>query len=400
MMNLSTKQYKLLIMFFSIPLVLYMAYGYANAFTTYFCDGFLRWQEGACILHGVYPMDIILGRIPSIPEFGVFDNTTTTVPWSYFLANIFYPGVFPTWNSAKIWCLALFTVLGVTCALILYKTFLNARLSKLLSVFLCIQFFVHFGWGSSLNKLNNGMFCILALLMVLLLLEYQPHNTKNEMEIGFLMVIAMLKPQVAMLFYIPLLFRKYYKSIFLSGCILLISWLGVSAMVHVSPLTILIEQFQVGADLKQTSVYVYYGIFDFLTRFGFSTAFIMLLEAAVFIPLTFMLCYRYRNCSAWVSFSIPALFMLFWCYHHNTDIEIVGILMICIAFLLLSDSHLKKGEQVYCIFLLLFNLCPIIYTYYEISPSIPFLQRIFYLVGLFIILKHADFFTALSNKTP
>lgn len=394
-MKITEKQFKLLIIFFSIPLILFMLYGYLKAFLTT-ADGFLRWQECACILHGIYPMDIILGKVPVIEEFGVFDHSTTTIPWSYLLSNILYPG-FLSWNAAKLWFISLFTVCAVLCAFFLYKNFFLSSHNKFLSIFLCIQFFVHFGWGSSLNKLNNGMFCVLAIIMILILMEYYPHTTKNEILIAFLMVIAMLKPQITLLFYIPLLIRKYYKSIFLSGGILLASWLSVSAIISVPPLTILLEQFQVGIDLKYTSVYVYYGILDFLTIFGISTNYIMLMEATIFIPIVFILCYRFRHASTWVIFSIPALFMLFWCYHHNTDIQIIGILMVCIAYLLFTEPNLPKTEQAYCIFLLLFNLCPISYLYYEISPLIPFLQRIFYLFGLILILKHHHCYISLKT---
>ncbi len=394
-MKLSKTQYKLLILFFSIPLTLFMIYGYLKAFPTK-ADGFLRWQECACILHGIYPMDIILGRIPSIEAFGVFDHSTTTIPWSYLLSNILYPG-FLSWTAAKIWFLCLFTICAAFCAFFLHKIFLRSSHNKFLSVFLCIQFFVHFGWGSSLNKLNNGMFCILAILAILIIMEYYPHTTKNEILIALLMVIAMLKPQIALLFYIPLLIQKYYKSILISGSILLASWLGVSAIVNVSPLTILLEQFQVGVDLKYISVYVYYGILDFLTSFGISTNLIMLIQAAIFIPIVFILCYRFRQSSSWVIFSIPALFMLFWCYHHNTEVQIVGILMVCISYLLFTETKLTKPEQLYCVFLLLFNLIPISYLYYEISPLIPFLQRMFYFAGLILILKYSDSFSSLKS---
>lgn len=389
-MKLSDKQYKLLILFFSIPLILFMAYGYLKAFPAS-GDGFLRWQECACILHGIYPIDIILGRTPAIAEFGVFDNSITTIPWSYLLCNIFYPG-FLSWNIAKIWCLCLFSIWSILCVFTLYKKFPRTSHNKSLAVILCIQFFVHFGWGSSLNKLNNGMFSILAILTILILMEYYPHNLKSELLIAIFMTLAMLKPQVALLFYIPLLIQKYYKSILISGSILLLSWLGVSAIINVSPLIILLEQFQIGTDLKYTSVYVYYGILDFLTNFGISTSFIMLTEAAIFIPIVFILCYRFRQSSTWVVFSVPSIFMLFWCYHHNTEVQIVGFSIICITYLLFTDSSLKKHEQIYCIFLLLFNLCPISYLYYEISPLIPLFQRIFYLLGLILILKHSEHF--------
>lgn len=387
-MKLSDKQYKLLILFFSIPLILYMIYGYLRAFSAT-GDGFLRWSECAYILHGIYPMDIVLGRIPAIAEFGFLDSSITTIPWSYLLSNIFFPG-FLSYSAAKAWCLCLFTIWTVCCVLFLYKCFIRSCPNKLLVILLCIQFFVHFGWGSSLNKLNNGMFSVLAIVSILILMEYYPHVTKNEILIAFLMVIAMLKPQVALLFYIPLFLQKYYKSIVISGGILLASWLGVSAIIHVSPFTILLEQFQVGSNLKHISVYVYYGILDFLTKFGVSTTYIMLMEAAFSIPIVFILCYRFRKASTWVIFSIPAVFMLFWCYHHNMEVQIVGILMVCISYLLFTDSLLNKLAQAYCIFLLLFNLCPILYSYYEISPLIPFLQRIFYLLGLILVLKHSD----------
>lgn len=383
---LSRRKLMILNLFLLAVSAVYACYGYLHGIKALFCDGFLRWQECACVLHGIYPMDIILGRRPSIKSFGLFDNTTTTIPWSYTLSNFFYPG-FLSWTGAKIWALALFTAAGIFCAVMLFRCLRRRFPDSNIRVMFVLIWFSSFGWGSAIGKLNNGMFTCLSLLLVLLLLEYYPDTLKYEVLIGLLMTAAMLKPQIALLFYIPLLFMKRYRSIILSGAVTLAGWLGASAVLQVAPLTILSDQFHVGADLHSTSVYVYYGILDFLTRFSFTTRTIMLLQVCLFVPLAFWLGWKLRHASLWLQFSIPSVFALLWCYHHNTDLEIIGILMIALAQLMLSrtGSHIR----LFCLLLLLFNLIPISYTYYVASPIIPLLQRLFYIAGLFILLRCA-----------
>lgn len=385
-MNLAfSKKIKIFSVIMILPASFYLLYGFVHALKAYTCDGLLRWQECACVLRGIYPMDIILGRRSIIAAYGYFDNTATTIPWSYLLSNLFYPGFLPWW-AVKIWALFLFVVFAMLCIYFINKLLEPSHPAAYARIFFILILFANFGWGSALGKLNNGMFTVLALLLILLLLEYYPVTWRNDILIASLLVIAMLKPQIALLFYIPLFMQKRIRSIVLSIGIILSAWGIVSLILQVPPLTILLEQFQVGSDLKVTSVYVYYGIFDFLTYFSFSTRQIMLLQFIIFIPLTFFLCYLYRKASLWIQFSIPSTFALFWCYHHNTDLEIIGILMISCAMLLFTST--KKHTKQWIILLLLFNVIPISYAYYNISPIIPFMQRIIYLSGLIILLYH------------
>ena len=368
--------------------LVYLLYGYLHAMIAIACDGYLRWAECACLLHGIYPMDIILGRLSIQAPYTHFDNTATTIPWSYLLSNFFYPG-FLTWPQARMWALMLFTVCFLLSMLLLWKYLRRITGNRNFFFLTVLIWSSNFGWGSALTKVNNGMFTCISILVVLLLLEYGENSLRNDIFLALLMVVAMLKPQIALLFYIPLLYRKKYRSIFLSGVILLAAWIGAAVLLQISPLTILLEQFQVGADLKVTSVYVYYGLFDFLTRFGISTRFIMILQFAVFIPLAFVLGYMLRKSSMWIQFAVPSVLTLLWCYHHNTDLQVIGILMICIGHLMVNAHH-NTRLQLCCLLLLLFNLLPISYAYYDITPALPFLQRMVYLAGLILVIRHRD----------
>lgn len=100
-----------------IPALVYLGFGFLHGIAAFSCDGYLRWEEDACLLHGIYPMDIVLGRRPVTEVYTYFNNTTTTIPWSYLLSNLFYPG-WVSWTATKYWALFVFVAMATFTGLL------------------------------------------------------------------------------------------------------------------------------------------------------------------------------------------------------------------------------------------------------------------------------------------
>lgn len=345
-------------------------------------DGWLKRMENFYVLQGINPADIVQGRLE-----GALPANTITVPWSYLLSGIFYPS-FLSWRRAAVWCAACAVLFALCCLALMYTRLRAEYQNREIAIFLCLTFFAQYGWYCALNKLNNGMFCTTAIMLSLLILEYGKRTRGNEYLVGILMSIATLKPQMALLFFIPILYRRCYRSILTTGVILIALWGAAAAITRVSPLTMLIEQLEIGKGLT-SEVSSYYGILDYLTVLGVSSSLVLLIQFAIFVPLTFVLCWRCRRHSLWVQFAIPATFTLLWCYQHNSDIEIIGILMVAAAGMLLQGQIRSKKQRLFIAALYLMNLVPILYTVYYRYPVVPIAQRLFYAAGLCIVLHNA-----------
>lgn len=379
-----------------IPLVGYHFLGFYFGITGS-NDGFLRWQENSYLLLGIYPVDIISGNAAPIDYIGVIGTNMATVPWSYLLSNLLYPGFF-NWKYARIWYFSLFIILTATCCSLLIKNLRKQSFLNYQIIFILFLFFAQFGWASALSKQNNAMFTVISLFIVLLLCEYYPDNFKNNFLIAILMSIAMLKPQIALLFYIPLFWKKRYFSIIASGSIISISWGIVCIISNTSPVTSLIQQLNIVTKYAQTTLYSYIGIFDFLRSSGISYIILLISEMILCLIICFMLGYKIKSSSIWLQFSIPSAFSLLWCYNQSMDLCILSFMIACCGFLLLKNENLPSSQLLYILFLLCFNILPISHTLYAKHPLLPILQRTFYIVGLIILLKNQSFFKIVSER--
>lgn len=384
-----TLQIKRFISLLIIPCITYLFLGICHACNAY-ADGYLRWQECAYLLNGIYPIDIINRRIPPIDYIGSLSSDITTVPWAYILSNLLYPA-FVSWNISRIISIILFIFLTLVTCFLVTKYFSENTFSKKECFLLCIGIFSHFGWYSSLNKLNNGMFTCLCILISMLLLEYASHTSITDLAIGFLMSIAMLKPQIALLFYLPLLFRKRYRAIILSGSILCISWGIVSIICHTQPLSILFDQFHIGTQLYDLSSFTYYGMFNFLISYGCSSTVLLIVQLWIFGSISFYIVYTLKNESVLVQCCLLSIVSLMWCYNHNMDMEILCFISICSISLLLKCNTLNCFEKKYLLLTIFFTAIPIPHTLYTLE-FVPFIQRLFFCITVYIIFRHKNSF--------
>ena len=368
----------------SLPLIacalFYLAFGIFRFVRNPYSDGFMRWTENYLTLHHINPMDVVLSRPVDLSslEYQVdMHHSITTVPWSYTLSNLIYPGFLPK-EAALYWCLILFLV----CSLILVLTgLIKSEKGALLPPLLTIAVWAsHSGWGSNISYANTGMFTCLCLIAVFRQLQ-RDKTLYTDILIGIGMAIAMLKPQIALLFFIPLLYGKRFRSIILSACIVIASWLGTACLTSASPIGILLDQFHVGASLNETSLYTYYGLLTPLSSHGVSTTAILLLQACIFVPLAFYLGWKFRHAPLDQQFALIAFLTALWCYHHNMDLPILGFVVLFYLQSFISKQH-RISTALLLALPVLFHAFPISYAWYGLSPLIPIGQRSVYLFML------------------
>ncbi|MCR4587825.1 MAG: hypothetical protein K5682_05400, partial [Lachnospiraceae bacterium] len=287
-------------------------------------------------------------------------------------------------SVSRIWSVSLFLLFLILLVLGWIRIARQHHYPAKYAYLMVIVIFAHFGWGSALQKLNQGMFVLLFIFGALLIEEYMTPSVKKDLFTGLLMAFAMIKPQISLLFFIPFLLKKRIRPIFVSVLTVLLSWGIVSLVLQTSPITLLLDQFQVGADLETTSSYVYYGLLDPLVPL-LGSKWVLVLQALVFIPVAFILGIRMQKAPAYILYAIPATLTTVWCYHHNMDLAIISILLIAVA-LTIQQGSLQQYVPLLALFGL-FYLLPISYSYYEISFWIPLIQRLIYLGMLCFILR-------------
>ncbi len=376
----------------------YLAFGILRFVRNPYNDGFMRWTENYLTLNRINPMDVVLARpvdLSSLDYPVSMHHSITTIPWSYTLSNLIYPAILSP-KAALYWCLILFLAISLTSIVI---AFLKKDSKSILPPLLAIAVWAsHSGWGSSISYANTGMFTCLSLIIIFYLLQ-RKQTLHTDVLIGILMSIAMLKPQIALLFFIPLLYAKRFRSILLSTFIVITSWLGSAFLTSTSPLGILLDQFRVGASLNETSLYTYYGLLTPLSNLGVSTTIILLVQAAIFIPLAFYLGWKYHFAPTDFQFALIAFLTSIWCYHHNMDLPILGFVVLFYLNCLMETCD-GNYSTLTLLLPVLFHALPISYTWYDVSPIVPLIQRGVYLFMLLYAFRNsADGFPETPAET-
>lgn len=236
--------------------------------------------------------------------------------------------------------------------LVAKKLFEYNIIGKRYAYFLTGMFFLMpFYWVDGLMVLNNGF--VISFLLIIVAMICDTH----ECFAGGVLALAMMKPQMALLFYIPLLFKKNYKTIFFSGSLLIASWLVYIMMVGGNPVSQLIEI--LGQSGEKSAEFIWFGILDVLTKFGISGTIAMLCSMLVGILFTtgmtwLVLKSKYKN-NPFVLFSIPAFFSTVWCYKSEPDLMVL-ILPSLMIYFVCCDRDNKKTIVFSMAYLAVFNV--------------------------------------------
>ena len=308
-------------------------------------DALWRWQECAYVLRGFNPFDVMQGVEPADPFIGELAPSGGTMPWSYVLGNVFNPG-WCSFATVRLYLGCLYATLPVLCAMCVYAYLTEHRYisdpKRALAASLLV--FAPSLWANAVFFGNqSGIICCLIVLSMFLL-ENHPILT------GVVLAFAMCKPQIAAVFFLPLLVKGKWKTIATSVVIVLAGWVAAVRMTNTRPLEMLLQMLTQGLGYTN-SYYSYYGIFNILLGFGVPSNVVLVLDVAfacaVFALLARLL-FREGLEDDWLCwFSLIAVLSTCWFYKQSHDYVI--LMLPCIAVFTMDRPPLRQYLNLFII---------------------------------------------------
>ncbi len=311
-------------------------------------DLHLRHNEISCSHGGVNPHDVFMRRVKSpiytgyeIPHLGYKFETGKEVVHSY-----------PPWHTTYFWFYGWLS---------LSDTMTFSILLNCLSLG-CVLFYLRrYGpkdsgdrflfWGICLMGLLGAAFdciiignygCFLGALSILL---YEALKKRRHVLAGLAWAVIMIKPQIGILLFWPLLWGKRYVTIIVAVGVCVLATLWPAYVYHQSPITLILQIPEIGQARSHLG-----------TLSGW--AFLLLGPVGPFLWTggCFFVCgflsFLLRNSSSWLIRVAPALFMTpFWSYFQLHDEVMAWPLYVLIAFYLIDARKKDVRLRVFLIFL-------------------------------------------------
>ena len=316
-------------------------------------DGEPVWQGNAYVLKGINPFDVMNGRADYDSEIGPIVPGTTNVPWTYILSNLWLPGFLPFDTSAII-SLVWWVLLWSMATVMLWRKMKQLGVNDpLFLILLVLTMFCQCSIAIGLETLNPAMLAIPTLFIACLL-----DDKKYPYLVGLCLALAMIKPQLGALFFIPFIVKGNYKAVLTGVGVVCLALLMVSMQLGENPITLTIGSFSDGFNaLTSTSlsgapeqiptssgigrvyaagaeyVPVSQGIFMALFPNVFPLDSATLLHWLVFIPYTFLLCWWFRKAPFYILFSIPFVISMLWMYNLPVNRSAATLWMALMIFL-------------------------------------------------------------------
>lgn len=303
-----------------------------------FGDYLWIWRENICTIQGLDIIEIIKNDLTingiSMPP------SSSTMPYARILATLIHPG-FLDKESVVIYGFTLYAGTIIVAFIILYKTvkrYIHFDLSCF-KVLMCLLFLSSWYLGEGILSGNNGLFFSMLLIIAVCIVD------DHEVTAGILLAFAMIKPQLAGLFYISLLIKKKYKTIFTSFIILIASWAIYLVAVGGNPFTQMIDM--LAQSKEKTGDFLWFGIFDFLVDLGVSGTIVIVCGMLLGICATGVLSVwiiktKNLDCNL-IYYSIPALFSTVWCYKSPSDLVIL-ILPTILCLFVIEQKEISKVQ--------------------------------------------------------
>lgn len=287
-----------------------------------FCDFAGQWKLCAYALQGIDPYPLIGANHALIDSVGTIPKGWGTSPWGLLLGNIFYPGFLSFDNAKKYFVLINLFLLCVTALCVSRK--LN-MMSKRFSWYSFVCSLFSFWSVYSIEQGNAGCgICCLLMLVVLF------HETSPIFS-GFLLGLAMVKPQISLIFCVALLFIRSYRVVITSFLVVLVSLLAISGIVHNNPVSLIYEFLNAGIGNNQN----YAGIFTllFMNNKFFAMILSMLTGTVLVSVLTYCLP---KNMFKPLYFFPACLVGTFWCYSFYNEFYILLLPLLVSNLLILN----------------------------------------------------------------
>lgn len=318
-------------------------------------DAHWRWQECAYVLHRINPFKVMWEEVQPLESIGKLSAEGGTIPWAYVLGNLINPGFLP-YEIARYYIIALNIVLplltwGLWANYLLKKDYVQSKRTAFLYA---ATIFAQTGWATGFQYGNQaGIVCCLIVLAMIALDEH-------EILGAVLLAIAMCKPQITAVFFIPLLFKKKYKVIAISAGIVVLSWWMASWLTGTPMLNLVLNM--LGQGLGYGDKY-YYGLFNPLKYLGVSTSVILLLNIVVFgivsLAIEFFRKKHGIDIDLFAYYAIFSLISVMWFYKQEHDyivLAIAGVYLLCKSKNVIINTVFYIGEMMQMLYLVTWKL--------------------------------------------
>lgn len=296
-----------------------------------------HWKASAYILNGIDPFTAV--RSASVPEIGQMMENFISVPWSYLMSTIMAPGFLP-YNIAQIYGMVFFIALVVFDIICLNKIFekvFNNHSPLWIGIFILAMPKLAAVWIQGNNAIMVSSFLIYMFYFVI---------DNKDFIAGVFLAFAMVKPQVALIFCIPLLFQKRFKTIFSAAAIVLVFWAITLVILQQNPIESISLTLERGMNQEGDTRYA--GIMSFLTLYGIprGTAMKMSMIVGIVIELIAIVFLMRRRKTESTEFNIYIMFAAtsiissLWMYSSPGDyvVQASMILLLISYYKNLSDN--------------------------------------------------------------
>ncbi|MDX9868858.1 MAG: glycosyltransferase family 87 protein [Kiritimatiellia bacterium] len=285
-------------------------------------DFTLRHNELICVRSGTDPYDVWRGTVASdtfrawaprthpAPPHDPRKPVHVYPPWAY---TYLYPLVWLTLPQA----LAIYCVLNLLAALFVFVWFWKRSYRKRgirldAWVTACASFAQGIGWLWLLISLNFGL-----LLCALLLLMSSALEKRKDLAAGLLWALIMLKVQIGVLFLIPLLFARRWKTIFCAGSCCFLASLWPAWLVMKSPFQMILNIRNIGSPYVDFTTG---GLFSFLTATTVPTSAILVADGILGGAGCLLGSYWVSRHKEWIVRLLPAIACsVLWTYSQPHD---------------------------------------------------------------------------------
>lgn len=300
-----------------------------------------HWKASAYLIRGIEPFLSVDKAV--IPEIGQMMDNFISVPWSYLLTTIYSPGFLPL-EIARVYGMIIFIVLVILDILVINKIFnkyFECNIFITIGVFLLAYPKVIAVWMQGNNAIMVSSFIIYGIYFLL---------EDKEYIAGIFLGFAMVKPQTAFLFFIPLLFMKKYRTVIVSIAIVLSAWIVTAFMLNENVFSMFFASFERG--VNQEGDERYSGIFSVLSLFNIgrdismkiSMALGLLLQIIMSIYLSFKSKLYGKRFCLYLAFVTTSTLSPLWMYSSVGDFIVQFIMISFMMMYFDRKDNLENGR--------------------------------------------------------
>lgn len=348
-----------------------------------------RWFEVQHFVHRINPSDVMSGKVAAL-EGVPFVYIGGYPPWSYTVGSILIPPLPFQFSLAVFTLFQLLSLLGIL--LLIYQTTQRYLKSIWAGFFFMGIFLSQPGLATDLKWGNYTTIAVFALMACILLCRSRRRFV--ALLGGLCFSIAFVKPQLAALFGLVLLWEGYWRSWTTAAGLVLMYTMVAAITLQSSPWTLIAAVFESTVSYRELysyAQYYNYGLFDILKLFEVPVGLIVKCELVLGIAAVTALCLRYRRYVPAVTlWAIPATFAPLWAYNQKYDWLIIFFLLFAFGLYALQSRPVVMKRNLLCFALL--TVLSIVLTFklvwfgYVANCCLQFALRLIWLVALGFLL--------------